>query len=189
MSRSSPCCGARPCFWTNRWMSSNPAMMRSSRGGRPPDFSGGANSSSSALSSSRSTSLIATLFLEAHEGCGALGHPLFPSVGGCDRGNPVSLPLEANGAHRKLLGFFRRQARPLGGDRGRDLFEAFLAHRLGENRVCLAERIDPVDEIDVEVAHVHRIFAHAVDESGVGALLLAASAPTAVGYLLRLLGE
>jgi hypothetical protein len=43
-------------------------------GGRPPFFSGCGELGSSAASSSRSRSLIATLFLEAHERGSAFGH-------------------------------------------------------------------------------------------------------------------
>src|SRR5258707_3710525 len=45
-------------------------MIRSSRGERPPFFSGGARSSSSARSSSRSRSLIAALVLETDKSGG-----------------------------------------------------------------------------------------------------------------------
>ena len=69
------------------------------------------------------------------------------------------------------LRFLRRQARALGGDRRRDLLQALLAHGLGEDRIGFAERIDAVDQVDVEFAHIHRKLAHAVDQGGVGALL------------------
>ena len=74
------------------------------------------------------------------------------------------------------LRLLRRQAGALGGDRRRDLLQALLAHGLGEDRVGLAERIDAVDQVDVQFAHVHGKLAHAVDEGGVGARLVAVRA-------------
>jgi hypothetical protein len=65
--------------YPNRCISSNPAMMRSSRAGRPPFFSGRANSSSSARSSSRSILVIATFVLEPGKSCRALRHPHLPT--------------------------------------------------------------------------------------------------------------
>src|SRR5271165_5220359 len=117
-------------------------MIRSSRGGRPEDFSGGAKSSSSALSSSRSISPIAPLFLEAHEGGRAFGHLVLPGVGRRDRRQPAPLLLELGSPDREGLCLFRSQGRALGGDRRLDLYEPFLGHALGENRIGLAERID-----------------------------------------------
>src|SRR5712664_2334004 len=143
MSRSSPCCGVRPCFSTKRWISSNSAIMRSSRGERPPFFSGCAKSSSSERSSSRSRSLIASLILEANKGCCALGHPLLPGIRRADRGESPPLLFEFDGADSESLGFVRRQARALGGNRRRHLLKAVLAHCLGEDGVGFAERIDP----------------------------------------------
>src|SRR6266699_6834778 len=130
MSPCSRCCGARPCFSTNRCISSNPAMMRSSRGERPPFFSGFAKSSSSERSSSRARSLIAVLILEANKGGRTLRHPPFPGIRRADRGEPSPLLLEFDGPDREVLGLLRRQARALGGNRRRDLFQAVLAHCL-----------------------------------------------------------
>src|ERR1019366_5493660 len=186
MSRSSPCCGARSCFSTNRCISSNPAMKRSSRGERPPFFSGSAKSSSSSRSLSRSKSLIATLILVADKRGGAFCHPFFPSVLRGERGEPTSFLLEPEGAHSKLLRFFRGQARTFGGYRCSDLFQALFAHCLCENRIGFAERIDTVDQVDVEFAHIHRKPAHAVDQSGVNGLL-GVVPPSADRKLLRLL--
>src|SRR5262245_61999259 len=125
-------------------------MMRSSRGGRPPFFSGGANSLSSSRSSSRSGSLIAALILEPYK-CGCtLGHTFFPRIGRIERREPPAFLLELDGAYGKLLRVLRRQARALGGNRRRDLFKAFLAHRLGEDGIGLAERVDPVDKINIQ---------------------------------------
>src|SRR5437016_4870284 len=116
MSRSSPCRGERPHFSKNRCISSNPAMMRSSRGERPPFFSGGANSSSSERSSSRSRSVIAPLVLEADKGSRALGHPLFPRVRRADRRKPPPLLLEFDRPYSEFFGFFRTETRALGGN-------------------------------------------------------------------------
>src|SRR5216684_8747900 len=156
MSLSSPCCGARPYCSTKRWISSNPAMMRSSRGDRPPRPSGRAKSSSSVRSSSRSRSLIAALILEANEGRGPFGHPLFPSVRRTDGGEPAAFLFEFNGPYGEFLRFLWRQAGAFGGNRRRDLLQAVLAHRLGEDGVGFAERIDPVDKINIQFAHIHR---------------------------------
>src|ERR1700682_1369588 len=144
MSRSSPCCGGRPCCSTKRWISSNPAMMRSSRGGRPPRASGWAKSSSAARSWSRSRSLITALILEANEGGGAFGHPLFPGVRRTDGGEPAAFLFEFDGPDSQFLRFLRRQAGAFGGNRRRDLLQAVLAHRLGEDGVGFAERSDAV---------------------------------------------
>src|SRR6266849_6233769 len=141
MSRSSPCSGARPCFSTKRWISSNPAMMRSSRAERPPLFSGWAKASSSSRSSSRSMSLIAPLVLEADKGGCAFGHPPLPGILRVDRGEPSPLLLEFDGADGEFLGFLRRQACALSGNRRRHLFQAVLVHCLGEDRIGFTERI------------------------------------------------
>src|SRR5262245_52297915 len=156
MSRSSPCCGARPCCLKKRWISSNPAMMRSSRGGRPPLASGAANSESASASSSRSGSLIATLSFVAHEGGGTLGHAALPRILRIKCGHATALLLELDGADRKLLRFVWRQVRAFGGDCRRDLLQAVLAHGLSEDRVRLPEGVDAVDQVDVQFAYVHR---------------------------------
>src|SRR5690606_10535576 len=131
MSRSSPCSGARPFFSVKRWISSKPAMTRSSLAGRPPFFSGGANSASSAASSPRSELLIASLRLEAHEGGSAFGHASLPGILGVERRNAASPPLELDGANGHLLRLLRRQASALARDGRRDLLQAVLAHGLG----------------------------------------------------------
>ena len=61
----------------------------------------------------------------------------------------------------------------LGGDHGRDLLQALLAHGLGEDGIGFAERIDPVDQVDVQFAHIHRVLADAIDQGGVRALVVA----------------
>src|SRR5262245_19687386 len=125
--------------------------MRSSRRESPPFLCGWAKSSSSERSSSRSRSLIAALVLEADERGGAFSHPLLPSVRRADRRESSPLLLELDGPHGKLFGLVWRQARALGGNRRRDLFQAVFAHGFGEDRISLAKRIDPVDQIDVEL--------------------------------------
>src|SRR5258708_26572386 len=150
MSRSSPCSGAQPCFSTDRCISSNPAMMRSSRGERPPFFCGSAKSSSSSRSLSRSISLIATLILVAYKGGGPFGHPSFPGILRGERWEPSPFLLEPEGAHGKLLRFFQRQARPLSSNHCRYLFQAVLGHGFCEDCISFAERVDTVDQVDVE---------------------------------------
>src|SRR6266851_10193021 len=185
MSRSSPCWGARPCFSKKPCISSNPAMIRSSRGERPFFFSGSAKSSSSERSSSRSTSLITTLILVAYKGCSTFGHPPFPGILRGERGEPSPFLLEPKGAHGKLLRLIGRQARALGSNHCRDLFEAILTHGLCEDRIGFAEWIDTVDQIDIEFANIHREPANAVDQRGVGGLL--GFVPAAECHLLGLL--
>src|SRR5712664_2507663 len=176
MSRSSPCSGALPCCSTKRWISSKPAMMRSSRGERPPRASGWAKSSSSARSSSRSRSLIATLILEANECSGTFGHPLFPSVRRTDGGEPAAFLFESYGPDSQFLRFLRCQAGAFGCNGRCDLLQAVLAHRFGEDGVGFAERIDAIDKVNIQFAHVHRKPAHAVNQRGVGARLSIATA-------------
>src|ERR1035441_77113 len=186
MSRSSPCCGTRPCFSTNRWISSKPAMMRSTRGEGPPFLSGSANSSSSERNRSRSMSLITTLIFVTYKGCGTFGHPSFPSILRVERWEPSPFLLKSDGPHGKLLRLLRRQARPLGGNRRCDLFQATFAHRFREDRIGFPERVDTVDQVDVEFTYIHREPPHAVDEGGVGSLL-GVALTTADGNLLGLL--
>src|SRR6185437_13084395 len=144
-------------------------MMRSSRGERPPFFSGCANSSSSERSSSRSRSLIASLVLETDKGGSAFGHPLFPGILRADRGEPSPLLLESDGADGEFLRFFRREARALGGNSRRHLLEAILAHGLGEYRVGFAERIDAIYQVNVQIAYVHCVLSHTINKGCVGA--------------------
>src|SRR5258707_7429235 len=125
-------------------------MMRSSRGGRPPRASGWAKSSSSARNSSRSRSLITALILEANEGGGPFGHPLFPSVRRTDGGEPAAFLFEFDGPDSQFLRFLRSQAGAFGGNRRRDLLQAVLAHRLREDCVGFAARIDTVDQIHIQ---------------------------------------
>src|SRR5580704_6183500 len=116
-------------------------MIRSSRGERPPFFSGWAKSSSSERSSSRSRSLITPLILEANKGGCALGHPLLPGIRCTDRGQPSSLLLEPDSANGEFFGFLQRQARALRGNHGLDLLQALLAHGLGEDGVGRPEGV------------------------------------------------
>src|SRR4051812_7701917 len=193
MSRSSPCCGTRPCFSKNRWMSSKPAMIRSSRAERPTFLSSGANSSSSERSSSRSMSLIFALWLVATLGVVSLErdctfrHSPLPRILRRQRRQPAPFPLEAHSSHGEVSRLFHRQRCTLRGDCGGDLSEAVFAHGLGEDCVSLTERVDPVDEIDIELAHVHDKPLHPVDERRVGGRLIALAA--ARNELLRLLRD
>ena len=50
----------------------------------------------------------------------------------------------------------RREGDALGRNRRRQLFQAFLAHSLGKDGIGFAKRIDPVDQVNVEFAHIHR---------------------------------
>src|SRR5579871_2544100 len=146
-------------------------MTRSSRAERLPLlFSETSNSASSAASSSRSGSLIATLFLEAHEGGSAFGHAFFPRVGGGERRQPATLLLKRRGANCQLFRLLRRQRSSLGGDRRGNLLQTLLAHRLGEDCVCFTEGIDAVNEVDIKLAHIHREPADTIDESCVSSL-------------------
>src|SRR4051812_13107282 len=133
MSRSSPCRGASPCFSTKRWISSNPAIIRSSRAERPPFFSGWANSASSSRKSSRSRSLIAPLILKPDECRCAFGHPLFPSIRRANRRQPSALLLEFDSPNCQFLRLLRRQAGALGGNRCLHLLQALLAHGLSKD--------------------------------------------------------
>src|SRR3546814_1710613 len=83
----------------------------------------------------------------------------------CSSDLPPAFLLELDCPDGKLLGFFRAKAGAPGGYGGGDLFQAFLAHGLGENGKGFLTGIDPVDQVDVEFAHVHRVFANAVDRS------------------------
>ncbi len=75
------------------------------------------------------------------------------------------------------------QGDALGRDHGRNLLQALLAHSLGENGIGFAERVDAVDQVDVQLAHIHRKLADAFDEGGVRAFLTVALGP-AEGDLL-----
>ncbi len=57
-------------------------------------------------------------------------------------------------------------------DNGSDLLQALLVHRLGKYGIGLAEWIDPVDQIDIQLPHIHRKLPHAVDQCGVSGGLL-----------------
>src|SRR5437870_3235385 len=110
-------------------------MTRSSRGGRPPGFSGVANSDSSAASSSRSGSLIATFHLKPHEGRCALGHTSFPCILRIECRDAPALLFELDRAHSQILGLLGGQAGALRGDGLCNLSEAVLAHGLSEDGV------------------------------------------------------
>lgn len=63
----------------------------------------------------------------------ALGRALFPSVGRCNRGQPVALLFELQGTLGKLAGPIDREVGALAGYHGRDLFHTLLSHGLGED--------------------------------------------------------
>src|SRR5690606_28335688 len=188
MSRSSPCCGARPCCSVKRWISSKPAMTRSSLAGRPFLFSGGANSASSAARSSRSELLIASLRPETHEGGRAFGKVLFPGVLRGNRWSPPTLAFELNRTLGDHFGILRRDRGALGRDGRRDLLQAVLAHGLGEDGVGFAKGVDAVDEVNVQLTHVHREAAHPVDQGGVGRSVALAFGDKPLGLLREVEG-
>jgi hypothetical protein len=68
---------------------------------------------------------------------------------------PFSL-LKHQSAFGQITRFIKRQGRPLGGDDRRNLFKPLFRHGLGKDRVGLAERVDAVDQVDVQLAHIHR---------------------------------
>ena len=84
-------------------------------------------------------------------------------------GQPAALLLELQSPLGKLARLLDREVDALGRDHGRDLLQALLAHGLGEDGIGFAEGIDPVDQVDVQLAHIHRKFADAIDKGGVGA--------------------
>jgi hypothetical protein len=55
--------------------------------------------------------------------------------------------------------------RPRRADHPGHHLQAFLAHRLGENRIRLPKRIDAVDQVNVEIADAQGILAYVVDPS------------------------
>src|SRR5712672_3523624 len=130
-------------------------MMRASRGDCPPSFCGSAKSSSSSRSLSRSMSLIATLILVADKGGSAFGHPPFPGILRGKRWEPSPFLFEPEGAHGQLLRLLRRQARALGSNHCRDLFQSVLSHGFCEDRISFAEGVDTIDQVDVEFSHIH----------------------------------
>src|SRR5581483_1644245 len=179
ISRPSPCCGARPCSSTKRWISSTPAMIRSSRAARP-DFCSGSASTPSAASSASSSSVnpLGTRRLRPHAGeeGNPLCHAFLPRVGGGNRRQTAALLLEFQPTLGQFARLLNRQVDALCADHGVDLSEAFLAHGLGEDRIGLSEWIDAVDQIDVQFAHIHDEPADTIDEGGIRALFAVAFA-------------
>src|SRR5690606_24916116 len=106
MSRSSPWRGRRPCSSTNRWISSNPAMIRSSRGVYFVVFFGFASTPSSANSAaSLSVNLllaIARLGLHSLHESYSLGHAFLPCVGRRKRRDTAVVVLEFYGPYQEL---------------------------------------------------------------------------------------
>src|SRR5208337_1838894 len=167
MSRSSPCMGGRPCSLAKLRMSSKPAMTRSSFGERPPLCLLSTATPSASSSSSSFISSTVGLGSAAREERDAFRHALFPGVLRGDRGNASAFLLEFQGALRQFARFLDRHAHLAGCDDRGDLLERLLAYRFRQNRVGGLERVDAVDEVDVEVAHVHDVSADAVDERGI----------------------
>src|SRR5690606_29108887 len=122
-------------------------MMRSSRGARAACLLASISTPSSARSASSSSVNLATggLCFHAGEKRHAFGHAALPRIGSGDIGQTATLLFELHGAPRELSRLFRRQAHLLGVYDGLNLFQALLAHGLGEDCPCFTERVDPVD--------------------------------------------
>src|SRR5271154_95895 len=71
---------------------------------------------------------------------------------------------------------------------GGDLLQALLAHGLGEDGLGFTERVDAVDQVDVQFAHVQGELADTLDERGIR-ILLAVTLAFPRGNLFGLLGE
>src|ERR1017187_4192225 len=160
-------------------------MTLSSTAERPRAFSGSAYTSSSSLRSSRLKSDITPLILEAHEGNRAFRHLAFPWVLRCERWEPIVFLLKSRGTLGKLKRLLGRQCSPLGRDCRCNMPQAFLAHGLSQDSVSLSERIDAVNQVNIEFANIHRKPSHTLNQCRVHPRLVA----IAPGALLRLLGE
>src|SRR4051794_6683813 len=127
-------------------------MMRSSLGERLACFSGSTSTPSSPSRASSSSVNLDTGSLGLHAGQerDAFGHALLPRVLRSDRRQTASLLFESQRAARQVTSLLWCEAGVLACNDSCNLFQAFLAHGLGQNGIGLAERIDPVDEVDVE---------------------------------------
>src|SRR3546814_1762065 len=85
------------------------------------------------------------------------------------RRKPSAFFLELHRTQGKLLCLFGGEAGTPRGNGSGNLFQAVLAHGLGEDGIGFLQRIDPVDQVNVEFAHVHREFANAVAQRSVDA--------------------
>ena len=86
-------------------------------------------------------------------------------------GKRPPLLLEPERAPCEVARFLERELDLFRGDYVCDLLQALFTHRLCQDGVSLFEGIDPVDQIDVEVAHIHRKPADTVDQRGAAALV------------------
>lgn len=77
---------------------------------------------------------------------------------------------EPKRAFGQLARVLQRKINTLGRYYSSDLFQAFLAHGFGKNGVGFTERINAVNQIDIEVTDVHGEFADAIYERGIPAL-------------------
>src|SRR5690606_3624379 len=113
----------------------------------------------------RSNSLaITALFLETHKGCGAFCHAPLPGVLSSQRRYPPMILLEYYRSYSEIFGLFWRQPSALGTDHRSDLLEAVLAHGLSQNGVRLAERINPVDQVNIQFSNIHRELSDSLDQ-------------------------
>ena len=81
-----------------------------------------------------------------------------------DRRQPAAFLLEPQGPPREVPGLVGCDPDLLRRDHGGHLPQALFVHRLRKDRVGLAERIDAVDQVDVEIAHIHDEPPHTVDQ-------------------------
>src|SRR5829696_3588358 len=148
-------------------------MIRSSRGVRLESFFASTSTPSSSRSASSSSVNLATRSLSLHAGeeGHTLGHALLPGIWRRDRRQPTALLLEFQGSLGEVPCLLDCEVDALGGDYGGNLLQALLAHGLGENGISLAERIDAINQVDVEVSYAQRKFADAIDEGSVQAFL------------------
>src|SRR3990167_11066966 len=145
-------------------MSSKPAITRASRGVRELfDLDSGDAPSAAGSSSSLSSSVtILILFPEALQRRDAFRHALFPGILRRQRRRPPALLLELKSPYGKLTRLFVCKLHTPCGDPLRNRAQALLVHGLRKNVVGRFKRVDAVDQVDFQIAHVHREFADAV---------------------------
>src|ERR1035441_4959661 len=161
-------------------------MTLSSIGERPRVFSGSAYSESSDRNSSRSKSSgITPLLVEAEECRRTFSHLPFPWVLSGRRRDSATLLFEFERPYCQCFSFIGRQGCALGRDSRCNMPQAFLAHGLSQDCVSLTERIDAVNQVNIEFANIHREPSHTRNQCRVRCRLIA----TAPGVLLRLLGK
>ena len=155
-------------------------------GGAPALFSGGANSSSSERSSSRSKSPASALILEVTNAAAPSAIRFSQaSVELIEGSRPLSfLNLMARTA--SSLGLFRSSGfAGLAAIAASTCLRLSSAHRLGDDGVGLPEGIDPIDEIDVEVAHVHGKLTNTINQGCIARSEAAASQGKLLGLLCQ----